>query len=215
MPRLGRCLDVVYNHLGPEGNYFNEYGPYFTDKYQTPWGKAINYDAADSDPVRHFFIQNAMHWLENYHLDVLRLDAVHGIFDFGATHFLAELQQAVKALGERLGRKLHLIAESDLNDSRLLGRRRRVGTIWLRNGAMIFIIPCIPSSPENAPDIIPTLAMCIPWRSRCEMAGFMPDSIRISGGGNMAILPPDWHDPVLWCASRITIKSAIAPGASG
>jgi maltooligosyltrehalose trehalohydrolase len=117
---LAVALDVVYNHLGPEGNYFNAYGPYFTDKYQTPWGKAINYDGPDSDPVRHFFITNALHWLENYHIDVLRLDAVHGIFDFGATHFLAELQQAVKELEQRLGRKLHLIAESDLNDSRLL-----------------------------------------------------------------------------------------------
>jgi maltooligosyltrehalose trehalohydrolase len=114
------ALDVVYNHLGPEGNYFNAYGPYFTDKYQTPWGKAINYDGPDSDPVRNFFIENALHWLENYHIDVLRLDAVHGIFDFGASHFLAELQQAVQARGERSGRKLHLIAESDLNDSRLL-----------------------------------------------------------------------------------------------
>jgi maltooligosyltrehalose trehalohydrolase len=117
---LAVALDVVYNHLGPEGNYFNAYGPYFTDKYQTPWGKAINYDGPDSDPVRHFFIANALQWLEEYHIDALRLDAVHGIFDFGAWHFLAELQQAVKALGERLGRKLQLIAESDLNDSRLL-----------------------------------------------------------------------------------------------
>jgi maltooligosyltrehalose trehalohydrolase len=117
---LAVALDVVYNHLGPEGNYFNAYGPYFTDKYQTPWGKAINYDGPDSDPVRNFFIANALHWLEEYHIDVLRLDAVHGIFDFGALHFLAELQQAVKALGERSGRKLYLIAESDLNDSRLL-----------------------------------------------------------------------------------------------
>jgi maltooligosyltrehalose trehalohydrolase len=117
---LAVALDVVYNHLGPEGNYFNAYGPYFTVKYQTPWGKAINYDGADSDPVRNFFIANALHWLEEYHIDALRLDAVHGIFDFGASHFLAELQQAVKALGERLNRKLHLIAESDLNDSRLL-----------------------------------------------------------------------------------------------
>src|SRR6202795_4083632 len=118
--RLAVVLDVVYNHLGPEGNYFNSYGPYFTDKYQTPWGKAINYDGPDSDPVRHFFIANALHWLEHYHIDVLRLDAVHGIFDFGASHFLAELQQAVKELEQRLGRKLYLIAESDLNDSRLL-----------------------------------------------------------------------------------------------
>ncbi len=117
---LAVALDVVYNHLGPEGNYFNEYGPYFTDKYQTPWGKAINYDGPDSDHVRRFFTDNALYWLEKYHIDVLRLDAVHGIFDFGASHFLADLQANVNALEKRVNRKLHLVAESDLNDSRLL-----------------------------------------------------------------------------------------------
>ena len=117
---LAVALDVVYNHLGPEGNYFSAYGPYFTDKYQTPWGQAINFDAAGSDAVRNFFIQNALQWLENYHIDVLRMDAVHGIFDFSASHFLADLQTAVTALGQRVQRKLHLVAESDLNDSRIL-----------------------------------------------------------------------------------------------
>jgi maltooligosyltrehalose trehalohydrolase len=117
---LAVALDVVYNHLGPEGNYFGEYGPYFTEKYKTPWGSAINYDDADSDPVREFFIQNARYWLEQFHVDTLRLDAVHGIFDFGAKHFLAEMQERVTELERRVGRKLCLIAESDLNDSRLL-----------------------------------------------------------------------------------------------
>lgn len=117
---LGVTLDVVYNHLGPEGNYFNEFGPYFTDKYKTPWGQAINYDDRHSGHVRDFFIQNALYWLENYHIDALRLDAVHGIFDFSATHLLAELQQSVEQLEARLNRKLHLIAESDLNDARIL-----------------------------------------------------------------------------------------------
>ncbi len=117
---LAVALDVVYNHLGPEGNYFNEYGPYFTDKYQTPWGRAINYDGPDSDPVRRFFMENALYWLEQYHVDVLRLDAVHGIFDFSASHFLADLQEGVNALEKRVNRKLHLVAESDLNDSRIL-----------------------------------------------------------------------------------------------
>jgi len=117
---LAVALDVVYNHLGPEGNYFNEYGPYFTDKYQTPWGKAINFDGPASDPVRDFFIANALHWLEAFHIDVLRLDAVHGIFDFSASHFLAFLQKSVTSLESRLQRKIHLVAESDLNDARLL-----------------------------------------------------------------------------------------------
>ena len=117
---LSVALDVVYNHLGPEGNYLNAYGPYFTDRYRTPWGQALNFDGVGSDEVRRFFIENALYWLEEYHFDALRLDAVHGIFDFGARHFLAELQSAVADLSTRLGRQLHLIAESDLNDSRIL-----------------------------------------------------------------------------------------------
>jgi maltooligosyltrehalose trehalohydrolase len=124
---LSVALDVVYNHLGPEGNYFNEFGLYFTDKYQTPWGKAINFDGPESDGVRRFFIENALHWLEKYHVDALRLDAVHGIFDFGASHFLADLQKAVNDLESRLHRKFYLIAESDLNDSRLLQSQDKGG----------------------------------------------------------------------------------------
>jgi maltooligosyltrehalose trehalohydrolase len=124
---LAVALDVVYNHLGPEGNYFNEYGPYFTDKYQTPWGKAINFDGPDSDPVRRFFIENALQWLEKYHIDALRLDAVHGIFDFSASHFLADLQKAVNTLESRLDKRFHLIAESDLNDSRILHKPAQGG----------------------------------------------------------------------------------------
>jgi maltooligosyltrehalose trehalohydrolase len=117
---LAVALDVVYNHLGPEGNYLSAYGPYFTDRYRTPWGQAINFDGVESDEVRRFFMENALYWLENYHFDGLRLDAVHGIFDFGARHFLAELKSAVAELSQRLGRRIHLIAESDLNDARLL-----------------------------------------------------------------------------------------------
>ena len=117
---LSVALDVVYNHLGPEGNYLNAYGPYFTDRYRTPWGQALNFDGAGSDEVRRFFIENALYWLENYHFDALRLDAVHGIFDFSARHFLTEIKSAVGALSKRLGRMIHCIAESDLNDSRLL-----------------------------------------------------------------------------------------------
>jgi maltooligosyltrehalose trehalohydrolase len=117
---LSIALDVVYNHLGPEGNYLNAYGPYFTDRYQTPWGQAINFDGVGSDEVRRFFIENALYWLQDYHFDALRLDAVHGIFDFGARHFLAELKSAVADVSQRLGWPLYLIAESDLNDSRIL-----------------------------------------------------------------------------------------------
>lgn len=113
-------LDVVYNHLGPEGNYLSEFGPYFTDRYKTPWGRAVNFDGPYSDDVRNFFIENAFHWFENYHIDALRLDAVHAIFDMSAYPFLEELAERVGLLSKAVGRKLYLIAESSLNDSKLI-----------------------------------------------------------------------------------------------
>jgi len=117
---LAMALDVVYNHLGPEGNYLGEYAPYFTDHYHTPWGAALNFDRAHSDEVRFFFIQNALYWLREFHFDALRLDAVHSIFDASAYPFLAELTTQVAALSAQLGRQIHVIAESDLNDVRVL-----------------------------------------------------------------------------------------------
>jgi maltooligosyltrehalose trehalohydrolase len=113
-------LDVVYNHLGPEGNYLAEFGPYFTDRHRTPWGAALNLDGPDSDEVRRFFIENALGWVTEFHIDALRLDAVHAIVDQSARPFLAELAAAVHAEGERRERRIHVIAESDLNDPRLL-----------------------------------------------------------------------------------------------
>ncbi|MCE3223706.1 MAG: treZ [Nitrospira sp.] len=117
---LAVVLDVVYNHLGPEGNYLHDYGPYFTDRYRTPWGQAINYDGRDSDPIRRYFISNALYWINEYHVDALRLDAIHGIFDFSAKHVLQELCEAVHGEAARLRRPLHVIAESDLNDTRVI-----------------------------------------------------------------------------------------------
>jgi maltooligosyltrehalose trehalohydrolase len=117
---LAVVLDVVYNHLGPEGNYLAEFGPYFTDQYRTPWGRAINYDGPLSDGVRRFIIDNALYWLTEYHIDALRLDAIHGIFDFSARHILAELRDRVRDQAASLGRQAWIIAESDLNDVRVL-----------------------------------------------------------------------------------------------
>ncbi len=117
---LAVVLDVVYNHLGPEGNYLAEYGPYFTDRYRSPWGKAINFDGAGSDAVRRFFIDNALYWLTEYHVDALRLDAIHEIFDFGAMNVLREMADAFHGQARLLGRKAWLIAESDLNDPRVI-----------------------------------------------------------------------------------------------
>src|SRR6266478_3110772 len=111
---LAVALDVVYNHLGPEGNYLGQFGPYFSNRYRTPWGRAINFDGPESGPVRRYVIENALFWFEQYHIDVLRLDAIHGIYDCGPTHILAELQNEVQLLGERLGRHLNLVSESNL-----------------------------------------------------------------------------------------------------
>ncbi|WP_242917513.1 malto-oligosyltrehalose trehalohydrolase [Pontibacter liquoris] len=113
-------LDVVYNHMGPEGNYLNDFGPYFTSKYNTPWGNALNFDDADSDHVRNFFFQNALMWLREFHIDALRLDAVHAIYDTGARHFLQELKEHTLELERETGRAYLLIAESDQSDVRLL-----------------------------------------------------------------------------------------------
>ena len=117
---LAVVLDVVYNHVGPEGNYLPLYGPYFTETYKTPWGSAVNYDGPDSPEVRRFVIENALYWVTEYHVDGLRLDAIHGIYDFGARHVLQELVERVHEQAKALGRTIQVIAESDLNDPRVI-----------------------------------------------------------------------------------------------
>lgn len=128
--RIAVVLDVVYNHLGPEGNYLWDYGPYFTSKYQTPWGEAVNFDDAHSDEVRNYFIENAFHWFAHYHLDGLRLDAVHAIYDMSARPFLQELAEQVKDFSATTGKKVYLMPESDLNDTRII-RPRHLGGFGL------------------------------------------------------------------------------------
>lgn len=124
---LAVILDVVYNHLGPSGNYLAKYGPYFTKKFATFWGEGINFDGPDSGEVRRFFCDNALIWLRDFHIDGLRLDAVHGMLDTSAVHFLEQLKVEVEELAARSGRNLILIPESDLNDPRLLWQRERGG----------------------------------------------------------------------------------------
>ncbi|HEX2316627.1 MAG TPA: malto-oligosyltrehalose trehalohydrolase [Thermomonospora sp.] len=124
---LAVVLDVVYNHLGPSGNYLGEYGPYFTSTYHTPWGSAVNFDQPGSDEVRAYVIENALMWLRDHHLDGLRLDAIHAIADNRAVHILEELSERVEALSAHLGRELFLIAESDLNDPRVITPREAGG----------------------------------------------------------------------------------------
>jgi maltooligosyltrehalose trehalohydrolase len=117
---LALILDVVYNHLGPEGNYLADFAPYFTERYRTPWGPAINFDGPDSDEVRDFYIQNALYWITDFHIDALRLDAVHAILDHSPRPFLQELAETVREQAQRLNRKIYLIPESAANDSRLI-----------------------------------------------------------------------------------------------
>lgn len=119
-------LDVVYNHLGPEGNYLPNFGPYFTKKYLGDWGDAPNLDFSYCDGVREYFLENALYWLDTFHIDALRLDAIQGIYDFSAKHFLEELSERVQALSQQKGRKFYLTAESDFNDVRII-RPKEVG----------------------------------------------------------------------------------------
>jgi maltooligosyltrehalose trehalohydrolase len=124
---LAVVLDVVYNHLGPEGNYFADFGPYFAQHYHTPWGAPLNFDGPESDEVRRYFIENALYWVSEFHIDALRLDAVHAILDFSARPFLQELTETVQAKAEQLDRRVYLIAESALNDTRLIQPRELGG----------------------------------------------------------------------------------------
>ena len=143
---IGVCLDVVYNHLGPSGNYLSVFGPYFTPAHHTPWGEAVNYDHDGSQQVRAFVIDSALRWMQDFHIDALRLDAIHEIKDDAAAaatpqrHVLAELSDAVAALSIELGRPLSLVAEADLND---------VGVIT-------------PTS-EEPPAKVPSLGMTAQW----------------------------------------------------
>jgi maltooligosyltrehalose trehalohydrolase len=124
---LGVCLDVVYNHMGPDGNYLAQFGPYFTSAYQTPWGWAVNLDQEGSAEVRRYLADNALRWFEEFHMDALRLDAVHELHDHSARHFLAQLSDEVAELATRLNRPLSLIAESDLNDDAMVTATREGG----------------------------------------------------------------------------------------
>ena len=124
---LSLILDVVYNHFGPVGNYANKFGPYLTNKHRTPWGDAVNLDEGGSDEVRRFFCDNAIMWLKDYHCDGLRFDAVHEFYDRSAVHFIEQLSVEVERLSATVGREYYLIAESDLNDPRVIRSREANG----------------------------------------------------------------------------------------
>ena len=140
---LALFVDVVYNHIGPEGNYLGVYGPYFSDRYRTPWGDALNFDGPDSDDVRRYFIENALHWLVEYHVDGLRLDAIHGIFDFGPRHMLQEMEERFHA--RSASARAPGVAGGGKRPQRPAGdpaRPRPAAGAWTRNGATISITRC-------------------------------------------------------------------------
>jgi maltooligosyltrehalose trehalohydrolase len=124
---LSVLLDVVYNHFGPVGNYTGKFGPYLVESHQTPWGSAVNFEDAGAHHVRRFFCDNALMWMRDFHIDGLRLDAVHGFIDRSAIHFLEQLSSEVETLGVTLARQFVLIAESDLNDPRVVTSREAGG----------------------------------------------------------------------------------------
>jgi maltooligosyltrehalose trehalohydrolase len=131
---LSVLLDVVYNHLGPEGNYLGDFGPYFTDRYPTPWGAAINYDGDDAAGVRNLVSANAAHWIREYHIDGLRLDAIHSIFDASPVSILSDIAATAEREGQLLQRPVHVMAESHDNDRRIVLPRERgglgLGAVW-------------------------------------------------------------------------------------
>jgi maltooligosyltrehalose trehalohydrolase len=125
--KIGVILDVVYNHLGPEGNYLPVYGPYFTEKYKTGWGAAVNYDDGFSEYTRAMVLENVRYWLEQYHIDCLRLDAIHAIMDKSSNHILQEMSSTAKEVGKKTGRKIFLIAETDENDVKIINPPEKGG----------------------------------------------------------------------------------------
>jgi maltooligosyltrehalose trehalohydrolase len=120
-------LDVIYNHIGPDGNYLPQFAPYFTDKYHTPWGKALNFDDAWCDGVREYFIENVLMWFRDFHVDALRMDAVHAIKDFSPVHIIKEISEHVDALGQQTGNEYYLITETDLNDPVFINPKNKCG----------------------------------------------------------------------------------------
>ena len=147
---LAVMLDVVYNHLGPEGNYLPKFGPYFTAHHKTPWGDAINYDSEGCEHVRQYVVENALYWIREYHLDGLRLDAVQTIKDDSPQHIVAEIQERVQELARQLNRRVCVIAETDENDSRYVKPAAKADTGSTPSGATTSITPFTPSSPANA-----------------------------------------------------------------
>ena len=198
---IGVCLDVVYNHLGPSGNYLGRFGPYFTQAHETPWGSAVNYDQSGSEQVRAFVIDSALRWLTDFHVDALRLDAIHEIRDDASRaaephrHLLAELSDAVGELSDELGKPLSLIAESDLNDA---------GVITPTRTMQPFRTPSLGMTAQWTDDVHHALHARVTGESQGYYADFAaPDALRrvyegafLHNGGWSSFRGSRWGAPV-------------------
>ncbi len=211
---LAVVLDVVYNHLGPVGNYLGKFGPYFTTSHSTPWGDAVNFEEAGSTEVRRFLIDNALMWLRDYHMDGLRLDAVHAFNDRSAIHFLEQLMGDVRRLEAAIGKHLYIIAESDLNDPRIVKAEEAGDTVWTPNGATIFTTRCSRSFPANERAITRT-SVCSPsWPSRCGVCLSTTASFLNIGSESTAARSSAFQGIASSGLFRITIRWAIGPRAN-
>ena len=203
---LAVVLDVVYNHLGPEGNYLADFGPYLADSYRTPWGQAVNFDGPQSDNVRCYFIENALQWITEFHVDALRLDAIHAIVDLSARPFLQELSSSVHAKAKQLNRKIFLIAESNRNDARVVSPRDAGGLeldgVWNDD----FHIRYTCCSPASKMHTIRTFRVLKTWPARFGKGLYTRDSIRNTGKGVTGALRNRLHPIASWCVHRITIR---------
>ena len=215
---LAVIQDVVYNHLGASGNYLPQYGPYLHDEHANTWGSSVNLDGPDSDVVRRFIIDNALMWLQDYHVDGLRLDAVHALVDNRAMHLLAELTAEVEVLSAHLGRPLTLIAESDLNDPRLITSREAGGyglsAQWSDDFHHVLHVALTGETSGYYADF---------GFDRRDRQGFdrrrssTTGPIRASATVTTAVrsTPPPRRPPDSWCSRRTTTRSAIGPSATG
>jgi maltooligosyltrehalose trehalohydrolase len=214
---LGVLIDAVFNHLGPSGNYLPRFGPYLSSA-SNPWGEGINIADAGSDEVRRYIIDCALRWMRDFRADGLRLDAVHALFDTTAIHILEELSAETDTLAEQLGRPLSLVAESDLNDPRMITARRGPrSTGWPRSGTTTSTTPSTPRCPASARATTPTSGRWPPWQRRCATASSTRPPTRRFGSGATAgrWTPRQFRPPGWWPTPAPTTRSATAHSGTG
>ena len=209
---LGVILDVVYNHVGASGvKALEAFGPYFTERHETPWGKAVNYDGEGSDGVREWVLQSATGWVRDFHVDGLRLDAIHAIHDDGARHVLRELAERVRAVH----RRALVIAESGLNDPKVIRPPARAATATTPCGPTTSTTPCTRCSPASARAGTRSSGRWRSWPRPSTARTSTTAATRPSAGGASAPAPTTARPSSSSSSTRTTTRSATAPSATG